>query len=130
MGNRLPDGLGGCSHWVDMLGGVLSRGQSNRGGPMRDLQTRPGPSADLIWVDLLACDMQLFRVGVRKDRSDRSTGGRYSQQFWVDPSDDNSRFVGNPSLGITSGLPVQNTGSCSGKEESFIIRLRYRQPEV
>src|SRR5271166_1865388 len=31
-----------------MLGGVLSRGQSNRGGARRDLQTRPGPSADLV----------------------------------------------------------------------------------
>src|SRR5213079_164060 len=33
--------------------------------------------------------------------------------------------------GVTSGLPViiQNTGNCSGKEKSFVIRLRYSQPQ-
>jgi hypothetical protein len=81
MGNRLPDGLGGCSHWVDMLGGVLSRGQSNRGGARRALQTRPGPSADLVWVDLLACDMQLFRVAGPPGSKRQIDGSGYSQQF-------------------------------------------------
>ena len=81
MGNRLPFGLGGCSHWVDMLGGVLSRGQSNRGGARRDLQTRPGPSADLVWVDLLACDIQLFRVPGPQGSKRRIDGRGVHQQF-------------------------------------------------
>jgi hypothetical protein len=86
MGNRLPDGLDGCSHWVDMLGGVLSGGQSNRSGARRDLQTRLGPSADLVWVDLLACDMQLFRVAGPQG-SKRQIDGRWVQSAVL------SRFI-------------------------------------
>jgi serine/threonine protein kinase len=50
MGNRLPDGLGGCSHWVDMLGGVLSRGQSNRGG------AGPLPTGELLKIAIEVAD--------------------------------------------------------------------------
>ena len=36
MGNRLSHGFGGSSHWLDMLGRVLSEGQSKRGGAKPD----------------------------------------------------------------------------------------------
>jgi hypothetical protein len=43
MGN-LPHVLGGSSHWVEMLGGMLSKGQSKEGSIYSDGKLAPSTS--------------------------------------------------------------------------------------
>ena len=68
MRNSLSHGFGGSSHWLDMLGGALSEGQSKRGGANPDAATR---STDRLGVSAHR---------VRRDRTGGSIGGGYSLQ--------------------------------------------------
>jgi len=62
IGNGLPHGLGRSSHWVNKLGGVLSKGQWKRARTAMRSTTCLRLTTQLVWVDLLARSTRLFRV--------------------------------------------------------------------
>src|SRR6202022_4221492 len=80
---RFSTRLGGRGHWVDMLGGALSKGQSHCGG------ARPILSG-------LICGGRhaISRRGqsVRIEGTDRREAGTVSS-FGFEPQDDNPRFT-------------------------------------
>jgi hypothetical protein len=77
MGNGLPHGLGRSGHWVEMLGGALSKGQS-KGARTAMRSTICLGLVTHLGVDLMARSARLFRVAGLQG-STRQIDGRWLQ---------------------------------------------------